>query len=191
MNCCASKSDNVSGYEVRKRRLFFALWPATKLQEQMLCVTRGLVDRSGGRPVRAENLHVTLAFLGAVPGPELGRIKAIGALLRAPPFALVLDRVESWVAADVLCLTPTEESAELSALAVGLRFSLLAQQVDLSSQEFRPHVTLARHLRGQIAAQIEPILYPVSEVALVESQHRGQGSDYQILARWPLPQETV
>jgi 2'-5' RNA ligase len=183
--------ENAATPAVRQRRLFFALWPVEELRQQIVGATRAWVDASAGRPVRAENLHVTLAFLGAVPETSLEPMKAIGAALTAPPFEFALDRIESWPGPDILCLTAAAVVPELLALVARLRFSLLARQVDLSSQEFRPHVTLARNPCDKIAARIEPVIWPVSAVVLVESQPTGPGSGYRILARWPLRGETV
>src|SRR5579883_616458 len=53
------------------RRLFFALWPDEAMREAMVQAIREPVRASGGRPVHAGNLHVTLAFLGAVPERRL------------------------------------------------------------------------------------------------------------------------
>ncbi|MEK7758301.1 MAG: 2'-5' RNA ligase family protein, partial [Pseudomonadota bacterium] len=57
------------------QRLFFALWPDPVLQQRLAQAAEALLPRAAGRRVRAENLHCTLVFLGAVeaalPGDEL------------------------------------------------------------------------------------------------------------------------
>ena len=51
--------------EEENQRLFFALWPDEDARERLATVAR---DDSTGRWVSRDNLHVTLAFLGAVVG---------------------------------------------------------------------------------------------------------------------------
>ena len=54
-------------------------------------------------------------------------------------------------------------------------------------REFRPHVTLARDLRrGRAIQKIEALRQEVNDFALVESVRDGSGSQYSVLARWPL-----
>ncbi|MET0497582.1 MAG: RNA 2',3'-cyclic phosphodiesterase [Steroidobacteraceae bacterium] len=181
----------MSGLPIRRRRLFFALWPTDELREQIASDTHEWIARCGGAAIPPSNFHVTLAFLGAVPEESLERICEIGAQLRGPPFEFTLDTIESWSAAGVLCLTATQPAPSLLSLAARLRFSLLEQQVDSAPQEFRPHVSLARAPSARIDAPIGPMIWPVCEVVLVESSNAARGSQYRILDRWTLKRETV
>ena len=181
----------MSGSQIRRRRLFFALWPTDELRERIALDTREWIAGSGGVAIPPANFHVTLAFLGAVPEESLERIRAVGAQLCGAPFEFVLDTIESWSAAGVLCLTATQPAPTLLSLAARLRFSLLEQQVDSAPQEFRPHVSLARAPSAQIDAPIGPMIWPVCEVVLVESSSAARGSEYRILDRWTLKRETV
>ncbi len=47
------------------QRLFFALWPSEEVRAGLAEVMASL-DVRGGKPVAAENLHITLLFLGSV-----------------------------------------------------------------------------------------------------------------------------
>ena len=51
------------GINQAAQRLFFALWPNAKLQAELHVVGQALQKAFGGRVVRAENIHMTLAFL--------------------------------------------------------------------------------------------------------------------------------
>jgi 2'-5' RNA ligase len=64
------------------RRLFFALWPDARVLARAVDAVATLVPRGAGRPLRADQLHLTLEFLGNV-----------------------LDRVEYWRRPQVLSLT--------------------------------------------------------------------------------------
>src|SRR5690606_22805487 len=67
-------------------RLFFAL-PCPPEQAAATCDWR---DRQslGGRPVPLENLHLTLAFLGAQPEADLEAIRQLAADIVSPGFEL-------------------------------------------------------------------------------------------------------
>jgi 2'-5' RNA ligase len=176
----------VAGTHPRQHRVYFALWPAEDVRAQIATIAREWVDRSVGRAIRPENFHMTLAFLGSVSDEALVRIREIAASLRAPPFEFALDRIETWKAANVLCLVATQPAPTLLSFATRLRFSLLEQQPELSRQDFRAHVTLARQPVRRVDAAIGPVIWPVSAFVLVESGSSPQGSEYRIAERWPL-----
>jgi 2'-5' RNA ligase len=170
----------------RQHRVYFALWPADAVRQQIASIARDWVERSGGDAVRTENFHATLAFIGSVSADTVQRLQDIAASVRSAPFEFSFDRIESWTTAKVLCLVATQPAARLMSLAASLRLSLLEQQVELSSQEFRPHVTLARRPTQRIDAAAGPILWPATDFALVESNPGPQGSEYRIIGRWRL-----
>ncbi|HYL02781.1 MAG TPA: 2'-5' RNA ligase family protein, partial [Steroidobacteraceae bacterium] len=62
----------------RTRRLFFALWPDAAQRTVLAHAVRKAVRNCGGRPVPAESLHVTLAFLGSVPESRMAELGAAG-----------------------------------------------------------------------------------------------------------------
>ena len=125
------------------RRLFFALWPDEDMRQAMLHAIRKAARASGGRPVPAANLHVTLAFLGAVPERRLGELGETARAAAAPgPTAaganppgrppspagtsedspasrleLAFDHLEYWRGAQLLCALPAEPPAPVSAFA--------------------------------------------------------------------------
>ena len=87
------------------RRLFFALWPDEAVRTQIVRATREPVRVSGGRPVRKDRLHVTVAFLGGLTeaGMEVARgVPPIG----VGAFDLALDRLGAFANGGVLWLGP-------------------------------------------------------------------------------------
>ncbi|MDE2447406.1 MAG: hypothetical protein KGO22_00440, partial [Gammaproteobacteria bacterium] len=59
------------------------------MREAMAEAARKAVGASGGRPVPAANLHITLAFLGSVPTRRLAELAEAGrAAALWPPLAL-------------------------------------------------------------------------------------------------------
>ncbi|PZN27436.1 MAG: RNA 2',3'-cyclic phosphodiesterase [Proteobacteria bacterium] len=171
----------------RTRRLFFALWPAPALRRAIEHDTRALARRSGGRIVPARNFHVTLAFLGSVAESRLADLVRAGGAARAPRFELSLDRVQTLPRANVLCLAPSVTPIELRRLVDALRVALEAEGFELERRPFRPHLTLVRRLnRPMPTLPLPPVVWPVEEFVLVESRTAAAGSEYEVLARWPL-----
>ena len=72
-------------------RLFFALWPASALQAKLAAWAKQVAGR--GRAMRRENLHLTLAFLGATDAALVPDLIALAASARFTPIRLPLDRV--------------------------------------------------------------------------------------------------
>jgi 2'-5' RNA ligase len=90
------------------RRLFFALWPTAEQQSALLEATKAWVDASAGRGVPSRNLHVTLVFLGSIPGHRLAEIAAAARRVSASeadigPVSLSFERLEYWRKSQVLC----------------------------------------------------------------------------------------
>ncbi len=125
-------------------RLFFALWPDDQLREALRQATRKAVRASGGRPVPARNLHVTLAFLGSVAETDRASVEAAAAAVSEPAFAFALDRLKVWPRANTLVLAPGSAGEGLARLHSTLWSGLGEIGYPRETRPFRPHVTLAR-----------------------------------------------
>jgi 2'-5' RNA ligase len=167
------------------RRLFFALWPDDAVRAQIVRATRDAAGSSGGRPVRKDRLHVTVAFLGALT--EAGHDVARG----VPPievgaFDLALDRIGTFANGGVLWLGPKEVPPALTELERRLWDELESCGFVRDERIYQPHVTLARRSRRSIELQVPPIEWRVAALALVESLPDGRNVHYEVLETWPL-----
>ena len=146
----------------------------------------------------AANLHVTLAFLGAVPQGRLPNLievargsSAVLAGAVASRRALTFDRLEYWRSAEVLCALPSEPPEWAAALARMIQ-ELLTEggfAPDFTISPFRPHVTVARKVnRSTRAIDIEPVTWTCSDFVLVDSKTRSDGAVYTVLERFLLEQ---
>jgi 2'-5' RNA ligase len=171
----------------RTRRLFFALWPDDETRERISHATRKAVRGSGGRPIPAENLHTTVAFLGSVTEERLAEVMALGEGSGSVPFEMTLDRVEHWAKPMVLCAGCRSAPPEAMQLADEVRIRLGRAGFAPDLKPFRPHVTLARKvIKPHALGAIHPVTWQVGELALVESDTTPDGSRYQVLQRWRL-----
>jgi RNA 2',3'-cyclic 3'-phosphodiesterase len=186
------------------RRLFFALWPDESMRQALARATCEAARASGGRPVRTENLHVTLAFLGSVPESRVPELAGIGREAAGPSrpssLDLAFDHLEHWRAAQLLCALPAAPPAAVSALASRLYDGLAKEGFAPDLKPFRPHVTVARKVLrpGPLAAMV-PVAWCFTELALIESRTlpapspvsatgnaSGNGALYSVVERYPL-----
>ncbi len=169
-------------------RLFFALWPDKDTQQQWHDTLAAYVKPLGGHRVPAANLHLTLAFLGEVPGTRINTLLRLGDDLSHEPFTLRLDRIESWKKPGLACLRPADEPAALLRLAGQLQTGLQREGFVTEARRFKPHVTLARQvIIPSDSLPVWPVLeWPVTSLALVRSERTPEGSHYHCVGQWPL-----
>ena len=169
------------------RRLFFALWPDAELRAEAAARVAALAPRTGVRPQRPDQLHVTLVFLGTVADERFDGVVAVGAQGTGMSVSVALDRVEHWRKPQVLCLTASQVPPPLVALVEGLRASLAAAGLPTETRPYRPHLTLARKVkRFDTRPDVEPLLWRADSITLVESRSDALGSRYEPLGSWPL-----
>lgn len=92
------------------KRLFFALELPSAVQKQIVQWRATHFPEDAGRPVAADNLHLTLAFLGEVSAENSGAGRLAGRL-RQPGFTLTLDDAGQWLRSRVVWLEPASRRA--------------------------------------------------------------------------------
>jgi RNA 2',3'-cyclic 3'-phosphodiesterase len=171
-------------------RLFFALWPAPDLAEQLAGIARAAAGRFGGKPTRQESIHLTLAFLGELPEAQLPQLLAAAWTVRGQPFVLHLDRFGHWPRKQLLWAGEASPNAALGELVGDLQNALGTAGFALAGRYpvFAPHVTLVRAIpeTRELAAPFATIAWPCSSFVLIRSQRSDEGSSYQVVAEFPL-----
>lgn len=200
----ADKSPPAAGASARAR-LFFALWPTPAAAASLVAIGGEVAGRQGGKVTRAETVHLTLAFLGEVPLASLQAIEEAARSVRVPPFCIALNRLESWPRQRLLvarCDCPPALAELVRQLREALATkALLPAHADLP---FKPHVTLVRKLPPAVAggqpaapmsgdgghwpapAEIRPQVWDCERFVLARSRLSPSGSDYAIVAEFPL-----
>ena len=173
-------------------RLFLALrLPDDIVATLVAWAARELRGAAGGRLVPAQNLHVTLAFLGARPAPELGAI--VDALRRctalAGPIELQLDRYREGRSVGMLALRDRSGEAVRLAACVHDRLEKLGVY-RREARSWLPHVSVIRYRARPRLSPPLPDLGRVapSEAAAYLSRLHPTGARYEVLQSFLLCQ---
>ena len=155
------------------------------------------------RRVKAENLHVTLAFLGHTPDERLDDVVAAAAdgATQVPSFTLSFDRAGRFPERGrprVVWLGIAEGEASVAALGAGVYAALRTRGLRFDDRPLAPHLTLARVVEDASAADAKtvgaalaglatPVLrFEVDEIAVVQSVLSPKGPRYTTRATVPL-----
>lgn len=183
----------------------FVAFPLPAAHREALARLAGGVP--GARWVAPDNLHLTLKFIGEVPGPLLGDIDAALQSVAAAPFPLTLGGMESFgrgkdmrtlhvPAADASLAGPGEATDRLAALAAKIDRALVEEGFEPETRKFAPHVTLARLSRQASKSRAQAFLaehallrlpaFTPTHFCFYESYLGKEGSHYEVLADYPL-----
>jgi len=171
-----------------RARLFLALWPGTRERASLLAYQQQCAWPRGSSPVKAERLHLTLHFIGAVErsrGPEIaaGLQLPVAAAGTFDAFELSLTRAEIWPRGLAVLRAPEVPDA-LQQLHADLGKALRALHLPVESRPLRPHVTLARRAAASLLPKEPPSLrWPIDSYVLVEST-LGAGGGYRLWRRY-------
>ena len=167
-------------------RLFFALWPDDATRDALDRTGKWLHRHWGGRRMRAETLHVTLAFLGATPGDRLDALIGCADSIAAESFELVLDRPGYWRHNRVAWLGASETPPLHLALVTALNAALQTGGFPVDARQHVPHVTLLRNTAGGEPPLCKAVRWPVRNFVLVRSHTESTGARYEVIRRWSL-----
>lgn len=163
-------------------RVFIALWPDADVREQLRAWRDGCAWPKSASPVRTEQLHATLHFLGNI---ARDRLPELVAAIEVPfaPFELGLNHAEVWHGG-IAVLAPDVVPEPLLALHGALGAALERLSLPLEARPYRPHVTLARRASRE-PGPIEgpPIRWQIDGYALMESKV-GAGAEYGIVQQY-------
>lgn len=170
-----------------RARVFFAIWPAAAISRRLHKEGERAHATTGGRRMRRDTLHLTLAFIGDIARERLDALRAAADKVAFAPFTLRLDRIAGWRHNHIVWAGATELPAELESLVSQLNAALAEGGFPVERRKFAAHVTLLRNARGEFpAAELDPpIDWPVGEFVLVESDLRPEGAQYTVVASWP------
>lgn len=178
-------------FENIRVRLFFALWPPDAIRDHLDRLASSCVQGFGGRAMRAETLHLTLAFLGEVDQLRLSDLLKLAARIEAPAFPLSVDQLGFWSRQRVLWAGCSAPNPALNTLVAALWRALHDAGFGFAdaARPFVPHITLVRKVPPEaVSAQlpaIETVNWSCSGFSLIQSELSAAGPRYTELASFP------
>jgi 2'-5' RNA ligase len=222
---------------IKTQRLFFALWPSEPVRQSIVDtfalltssqriahdlvrgqtsgLATGLASKitpelmpAHGYIVQAQNLHITLHFVGQVTAQTRDCMHRAAQTLtptsarnitpvnRVNSFRLVLDRFGHFSKAKIFWMGAQGVPSELIKLQQQLGVALKSCGYNAETRKYQPHVTLMRKYSDpQLWNRDEltefSIPWQVDEFVLVESMpnthSQGRGVNYQVIEKYPLP----
>jgi len=169
-------------------RVFFALWPDSPLQTALHNLGSGLNTGCGGHAVRPETIHLTLAFIAALPADRLEALYAAAARVSTPAFDWQVDQLGYWRRNQLLWAGTSQSPEALTRLVSCLHAALNDAGLAFDdSKPFAPHITLLRKARcKQLVQPPQALHWQVREFVLVQSETTDKGANYRVMRRWPL-----
>jgi 2'-5' RNA ligase len=188
-------------------RMFVGVWPPASVLKSLLALQESLRRATLPGTLRlteAEQLHVTLRFLGEVPEDRTPALRAALAEAVAPVAGFPVEFAAFGVfpspeRARVLWVRLTDEAGALLPLQQAVAEAVAPFATQPEERAFHPHVTLARvrndvrsGARLQLAQALGRIAvppaepWPVAAVRLVAGELRPEGALHRTLAEMPL-----
>ena len=131
------------------QRLFFAIDLPAEIREQIIHWRATHFPPEAGRPVAADNLHLTLAFLGEVSAEKEKALSLLAGRIRQPGFTLTLDDAGQWLRSRVVWLGMRQPPRGLIQLANMLRSQAAPQRLfSKQSSVSSTYYLIARRQRG-------------------------------------------
>jgi len=176
-----------SSPESEPQRLFFALWPEPELAARLHALAGKTLRPGDGRRVAAENIHLTLAFLGSVDAAFRVCAEQAAAAVRASAFTLTLEQIGCWSRTGILWAGPARVPEALLLLVQELTAGLAGCDYAPERRPYAAHLTLARKVRRCAPpAPIEPLAWLARRFRLVRSCLDTQGAHYEMVREWEL-----
>jgi 2'-5' RNA ligase len=174
-------------------RLFTAIDIPTAIQDSLHQLGR---EVRGARAVPADQLHLTLTFIGEVEDQRLQPIHQALAAIAATPFAIVLQGIGCFPPRGPARIIWAGVQAQplLHRLHSLIEISLIPCGIAGEKRSYSPHITIARIktpsgfdrslLQHHAAFMTEEI--PVKEFVLYSSRLTPQGAIHSMERRYPL-----
>lgn len=166
-------------------RLFYAILPDAPARARLDALAREAAERTGGRATRANTLHLTVVFVGTVPGDRVDAAVDAGATIGWRRRPIALDTLGAFARAGIAWAAPSSVDPTLVAAQRDLAAALAQRAIATEARAWKPHVTLARACGRPLAGVIDPpIAWDTDRVVLMASRLSREGPRYREIASW-------
>lgn len=161
-------------------RLFLAITFDKQMNKVLTTAMHELkVQGIKGNYVPAQNLHMTLAFLGETD--KLTEIKNVIGSIPVPTMRISLDRLGKYK--DII-LAEVKGNQKLKEYVADVRSALDAAGIDFDHKKFTPHITLIRKAGGFQDISLPKTSVTVKHVSLMKSVRKDGKMVYTEVAGW-------
>lgn len=168
-------------------RSFFALWPDAAVRESLAALGEDIAKEAGGKPVKADSLHMTLVFVGDVGESDVNRLAAVVDRISRKPFSMGLDRLSSFSGPQVAWVGTSHVPDTLYGMQAQLHMELEHAGFAVEQRRFVPHITIARKVTKDIKdRKLDVTHWSARTLCLVHSDTRPEGAVYQVVKTWKL-----
>ena len=129
--------------------------------------------------VGAQNLHVTLAFLGQVSDSKTDALLPFLDAISWSAFSETFSLCGYWGKPNIHFIAPSAPSTAIKTLAANCERAARRVHIPITKREYQPHVTLQRKITAPSPALFEPELtFDFSEFHLYASRSTRAGVEY-------------
>lgn len=175
-----------------QHRLFFAVDLASSIKTQLIQL-QDTHQEIEGRPVAAENFHITLSFLGNTSDKQLETILDGICPLTQPAFEVSTEDSFYWPRPSIIAVAVNDEHNRLLKCKKQLEHQL--SQLNFFSfkkQQYQPHITLFRSVETPPRQAIKfNQTIQVDHVSLMLSENTRNGVRYTSLEQWQLQAPSI
>ena len=171
-------------------RLFLGLKPSVPQVQALVTLQRQLAEL--GRPVPADNLHMTLFFLGTIEREKADAfVRAIDSQTW-PSYRLTLDQLSLWRKPKIVCLRGIACDEKLQQSVEKIREIAKTVALEDPFTVYTPHITLLRKATvlpdDSQKFVTEPLILSAESMHVFQSISHESGVEYKIIKSWPLRQ---
>ena len=160
-------------------RLFIAICLSDEMKKALISCMHDLKKQGvEGNYVPAQNLHMTLAFIGEYDAP--GKVKRVISRVPMPEFRLSLSEKGNF---GNILWAGVKGNQKLKTYVKELRAALKEEGIPFENDKFVPHITLIRKVSAKKPYQVRlgKALMTVKRASLMKSEQKGGKVVYQEL----------
>ena len=152
-------------------RLFIAINFKDNTRARLFAIRDELRSRSkSGNFSAAENLHLTLVFIGECDPKKLNKVKAVLDTVKFKPFEALIERIGTF-SRGRLWWAGLREVKPLMDLQHEIEHKLALCGFEMDGRKYNPHITLGREVvTDSTPWRIEPFGETVTSVELMKSE---------------------